>query len=134
MSGVNAQTSQISKTYSGNINKGVKLVMNDANNNNEILSLTTPKAAKYMYLSYKNSFTVSLDGTQLTLSDPNQNQQGSQPTNSNNDQKSDGNDDSDGDNDGDDDDDDDEPSVYKTKGYFIKNLDIIFMLGLIILF
>ena len=71
MSGVNAQTSQISKTYSGNINKGVKLVMNDANNNNEILSLTTPKAAKYMYLSYKNSFTVSLDGTQLTLSDSN---------------------------------------------------------------
>ena len=47
--------------------------MNDANNNNEILSLTTPKAAKYMYLSYKNSFTVSLDGTQLTLSDSNQN-------------------------------------------------------------
>jgi hypothetical protein len=102
--------------------------MNDANNNNEILSLTTPKAAKYMYLSYKNSFTVSLDGTQLTLSDSNQNQQGSQPTNSNNNnQKSDGNDDSDAD-------DDDEPSVYKTKGYFIKNLDIIFMLGLIILF
>ena len=108
--------------------------MNDANNNNEILSLTTPKAAKYMYLSYKNSFTVSLDGTQLTLSDSDQNQQGSPPTNSNNNnQKSDGIDDSDGDNDGDDDD-DDEPSVYKTKGYFIKNLDIIFMLELIILF
>ena len=121
---INPKTNQISKAFNGNINKGAKLVMNDANNK-EIVSLTTPKTAKYMYLNNKNPFSVTLDGKELELSDESQNQQREQPPY---------------DNDFHDYDDDDyydddyyEYYPYKAKGYFIKNLDIIFMLGLIIL-
>ena len=88
--------------------------MNDANNK-EIVSLTTPKTAKYMYLNNKNPFSVTLDGKELALSDASQNQQREQPPYDN------------------DFHDYDEYYPYKAKGYFIKNLDIIFMLGLIIL-
>jgi len=98
--------------------------MNDANNK-EIVSLTTPKTAKYMYLNNKNPFSVTLDGKELALSDVSQNQQREQPPYDN--------DFHDYDDDYYDDDDYDEYYPYKAKGYFIKNLDIIFMLGLIIL-
>ena len=121
---INPKTNQISKAFNGNINKGAKLVMNDANNK-EIVSLTTPKTAKYMYLNNKNPFSVTLDGKELALSDVSQNQQREQPPYDN--------DFHDYDDDYYDDDDYDEYYPYKAKGYFIKNLDIIFMLGLIIL-
>ena len=36
---------------------------------NEIISLTTPKAGNYLYFNYETSFSITLDGTEITLSD-----------------------------------------------------------------
>ena len=143
MGGVSGQTTQTAKTYTGTIKSGTKLVASDSSNN-EIINLTTPKAANYLYFNYKSSFTITLDGTAITLSDASQNQQGqpgeqggpggpsgpgsqsdqSQST----DTTSKGNDDEDGDND-----DDDDPVILQTNGYFLKSLNIIiFIIGLFI--
>ena len=68
MGGVSATTSQTAKTYSGTINSGVELIAKDSSSN-EILSLTTPKAGSYLYFNYESSFSITLDGSEITLSD-----------------------------------------------------------------
>ena len=68
MGGVSATTSQTAKTYTGTINSGAKLVASETSGT-EILSVTTPKAANFFYLNHNTDFTVTLDGTQLTLTD-----------------------------------------------------------------
>ena len=75
MGGVSAETTQIAKAYTGTINQGVTLVAKDSSNN-EIMSITTPKAANYLYFNYKSTFSITIDGTEVTLSDPSQNQGG----------------------------------------------------------
>jgi len=123
MGGVSAQTTQTAKTYSGTIKSGAKLVASDSSNN-EIISVTTPKAANYLYFNHKSSFTITVDGTSITLSDPSQNQGGQGG------QQGPG---SQSDNDDDDDDDDDDPEVLLSNGYFLKSLNIIFIIWLLIL-
>ncbi len=75
MGGVSAETTQIAKTYTGTINQGVTLVAKDSSNN-EIIKITTPKAANYLYFNHKSTFSLTIDGTEVTLSDPSQNQGG----------------------------------------------------------
>ena len=75
MGGVNGQTTQTAKTYTGTINSSSKLVASDSSNN-EIISLTTPQAANYLYFNYKSSFSITIDGTEITLSDATSNQEG----------------------------------------------------------
>ena len=123
MGGVSAQTTQTAKTYSGTIKSGAKLVASDSSNN-EIINLTTPKAANYLYFNHKSSFTITLDGTSITLSDSSQNQGGPGG------QQGPG---SQSDNDDDDDDDDDDPEVLLSNGYFLKSLNTIFIIWLLIL-
>jgi len=101
MGGVSAQTSQTAKTYTGTISSGAKLVATDSSGN-EILSLTTPKAANYLYFNHGSAFTVTLNGNTIISSDNSGNNDGN-----------------------------DEPEVYTTKGNFFKALNILFMIGLI---
>ena len=68
MGGVSATTTQTAKTYTGTINSGVQLIVKDTSSN-EIISLTTPKAGNYLYFNYESSFSITLDGTEITLSD-----------------------------------------------------------------
>ena len=75
MGGVSGQTTQTAKIYVGTINKGIRLIAKD-NSNNEIISINTPKAANYLYFNYQSSFTITLDGVEVTLSDPSQSQGG----------------------------------------------------------
>ena len=75
MGGVSAETTQIAKAYTGTINQGVTLVAKDSSNN-EIIKITTPKAANYLYFNHKSTFSITIDGTEVTLSDPSQNQGG----------------------------------------------------------
>ena len=75
MGGVSGQTTQTAKTYTGTINSRSKLVASDSSNN-EIISLTTPQAANYLYFNYKSSFSITIDGTEITLSDATSNQEG----------------------------------------------------------
>ena len=75
MGGVSGQTTQTAKIYIGTINKGIRLIAKD-NSNNEIISINTPKAANYLYFNYQSSFTITLDGVEVTLSDPSQSQGG----------------------------------------------------------
>ena len=72
--GVNANTNQTAKIYKGTINQYSHLVITDSNEI-EIIDISIPKAANYIYFNYESSFTVKLDGTQISLSDPSQNQQ-----------------------------------------------------------
>lgn len=130
MGGITATTSQTAKTYTGTINSGAKLVASETGGT-EILSMTTPKAANYLYFNHGTAFTITLDGTALTLSDagsgtspggqvgPGQGNTNtaSVTTVSTTD---------------DDDDDDDDPIVINTSnGYFLKGLNILFIFGLI---
>ena len=73
MGGVNGQTTQTAKTYTGTINSSSKLVASDSSNN-EIISITTPQAANYLYFNYISSFSITIDGTEITLSDATSNQ------------------------------------------------------------
>jgi len=75
MGGVSGQTTQTAKTYTGTINSRSKLVASDSSNN-EIISITTPQAANYLYFNYKSSFSITIDGTEITLSDATSNQGG----------------------------------------------------------
>ena len=68
MNGVSATTNQTAKTYTGSISSGAKFVATDSSNN-EILSLSFPKAASYFYFNYATSFTITIDGSEITLSD-----------------------------------------------------------------
>jgi hypothetical protein len=70
--GVNANTSQIAKIYKGTINQNSRLVITDSNGF-DIIDISIPKAANYIYFNYKSSFTVKLDDVEINLSDPTQN-------------------------------------------------------------
>ena len=138
MGGVSATTTQTAKTYTGTINSGAKLVATETGGN-EILSLTTPKAANYLYFNHDTSFAITLDGTAITLTDvaSGSNQGGpgeggpgapgntdttsttsttsaTTPTTQNGT------------------DDDDDPQVYTTKGNFLESLNIMLILVFII--
>ena len=138
MGGVSATTTQTAKTYTGTINSGAKLVATETGGN-EILSLTTPKAANYLYFNHDTSFAITLDGTAITLTDvasgsnqggPGEGDPGAPgntdttsttsttsattPTTQNGT------------------DDDDDPQVYTTKGNFLESLNIMLILVFII--
>jgi hypothetical protein len=70
--GVNANTNQIAKIYKGTINQNSHLVITDSYGIN-IIDISIPKAANYIYFNYKSSFTVKLDDVEINLSDPTQN-------------------------------------------------------------
>ena len=72
--GVNAQTNQTAKIYRGTINSGANIEINN-DLGIEIYSFETPKEANYIYFNYESSFSVEIDGTQISLSEPSQNQQ-----------------------------------------------------------
>ena len=74
MGGVNAQTTQTAKIYTGTINANDKLEVIDSDGG-EILNTNTPKGANYIYFNYKSSFIVKLNNVEITLSEPSQNQQ-----------------------------------------------------------
>ena len=127
MGGVSAQTTQTAKTYTGTIKSGAKLVASDSSNN-EIINLTTPKDANYLYFNYKSSFTITVDGTAITLSDASQNQggqdgpggsdgSGSQSADTTNKEE---------------DEEEEDVELFETNGYFLKSLNIIFIIGLFI--
>lgn len=71
MGGVIGETNQTAKIYSGTINSGSTFVASDSNNN-VIISLNTPKEANYFYFNYESPFSITLDGTEITLSEPSQ--------------------------------------------------------------
>lgn len=147
MGGVSGQTTQTAKTYTGTIKSGAKLVAWDSSNN-EIISLTTPKAANYLYFNYKSSFSITIDGTGITLSDATSSQEGpggqgppegqgspsdqgvpgapgspsDQTPNSESPSSTAQNST-----------DDEDPEVIQTSGYFLKCLNILFIFGLFIL-
>ena len=72
--GVNAQTTQVAKIYSGTISKGDTLLVTDSNGN-QVLNQESPKAAGYIYLNHINSFTLKINDAEVTLSEPTQSQQ-----------------------------------------------------------
>ena len=72
--GVNAQTNQTAKIYKGTISSGADIKIYNSIDV-EIYTFKAPKEASYIYFNYESSFTVKLDGTQISLSDPSQNQQ-----------------------------------------------------------
>ena len=76
MNGVSATTNQTAKTYTGSISAGAEFLATDSSNN-EILSLTFPKAATYFYFNYATSFTITIDNIEITLTDTGDQNQGS---------------------------------------------------------
>ena len=72
--GVNAQTTQVAKIYSGSISKGDALLVTDSNGN-QVLNQESPKAAGYIYFNHASSFTFKINGNEAALSEPTQNQQ-----------------------------------------------------------
>ena len=76
MNGVSATTNQTAKTYTGSVSSGAKFVATDSSNH-EILSLSFPKAASYFYFNHATSFTITIDGSEITLSDAGGQNQGS---------------------------------------------------------
>ena len=135
MGGVSAQTTQTAKTYTGTIKSGAKLVASDSSNN-EIINLTTPQDANYLYFNYKSSFTITVDGTTITLSDASQNQggqdgpggsdgPGSQSDQSQSSQSADTTN-------KEEDEEEEDVELFESNGYFLKSLNIIFIIGLFI--
>ena len=53
MGGVTASTSQTAKTYTGTINSGAKIVASETSGS-QIMSITAPKAANFLYFNHKN--------------------------------------------------------------------------------
>ena len=80
MSGVKAETTQIEKIYTGNINSGTQLEVIDSNGV-KIIDETTPKSANYIYFNYKSTFTVELNDNEITLSEPENNFPNNNPPN-----------------------------------------------------
>ena len=90
------------------------------------MSITAPKAANFLYFNHKNDFGITLDGTQLTLTNAGSGQGGQpgpgNPTTTPTD-----------DDDDDTDTDDDDPVVISTtNGYFLKSLNILIIFGLLL--
>ena len=73
--GVNAETTQIAKIYTGTINSGVKLVAKDSNDNGITIDYF-PINANYLYFNHESSFTITIDDTEVTLLEPSQLQEG----------------------------------------------------------
>ena len=69
MSGVIGQTTQVAKEYKGKISEGAQILITDSNGA-EIIRITTPKEANYIYLNYKSAFTVKINNAEITLSEP----------------------------------------------------------------
>ena len=86
------------------------------------MSITAPKAANFLYFNHKNDFGITLDGTQLTLTNAGSGQGGQpgpgNPTTTTPNPT--------------DDDDDDDPVVISTNGYFLKSLNILIIFGLLL--
>ena len=72
--GVNAQTNQTAKIYKGTISSGAVITIYNSIDV-EVYIFKAPKDASYIYFNYGSSFSVKSDGTQISLSDPSQNQQ-----------------------------------------------------------
>lgn len=115
---VTAKTSQKAKIYTGRIFGGGDLIASETSGS-KIIAITVPKTIYYLYFNHGNDFVITLDGTQLNLTEPSSGQDG-QPA-SGNPTKSSG-----------DDDNDDEPVVIKTNGYFIKRLNILLLISLLL--
>ena len=129
MGGVTASTSQTAKTYTGTINSGAKIVASETRGS-QIMSITAPKAANFLYFNHKNDFGITLDGTQLTLTNAGSGQGGQpgpgNPTSTTTPTPTDDDDD-------DTDTDDDDPVVISTtNGYFLKSLNILIIFGLLL--
>jgi hypothetical protein len=129
MGGVTASTSQTAKTYTGTINSGAKIVASETSGS-QIMSITAPKAANFLYFNHKNDFGITLDGTQLTLTNAGSGQGGQpgpgNPTSTTTPTPTDDDDD-------DTDTDDDDPVVISTtNGYFLKSLNILIIFGLLL--
>ena len=105
-----SSTTQVSKTYTGTIAKDANLIVYDESNN-ELLSVTTPKEANYVFFNFPKEFSVKLNDEELTISEYNSNNNnnpgGNNPPNTpnnpnNNSSSSDDDDDSSSENDDDD--------------------------------
>jgi hypothetical protein len=73
MGGVRVSTTtQVSKTYTGTIAKDANLIVYDESNN-ELLSVTTPKEANYVFFNFPKEFSVKLNDEELTISEYNSN-------------------------------------------------------------
>ena len=70
--GISGTTNQTAKIYSGTINEGVKLVITNGDGE-ELKSLTTIKAASYIYFNFPTTFSVKLNGNEIALSEPSEN-------------------------------------------------------------
>ena len=75
MGGVSATTTQTAKAYSGTINKGGKIIASETSGT-EIISVTAPKEANYLYFNHANDFSITLDGTQLSMTTASSGQSG----------------------------------------------------------
>ena len=95
------------------------------------MSITAPKAANFLYFNHKNDFGITLDGTQLTLTNAGSGQGGQpgsgNPTSTTTPTPTDDDDDDDADTD-----DDDPVVISTTNGYFLKSLNILIIFGLLL--
>lgn len=112
-----AKTSQKAKIYTGRILGGGDLIASETSGT-KIIAITVPKTIYYLYFNHANDFVITLDGTQLTLTEPSSGQD-EQPGSGNPTH-------------GSGDDDNDEPVVIKTNGHFIKRLNILMLISLLI--
>lgn len=70
MGGVEATTSQVAAIYTEKVSEGSILTIFD-NNEQIIMTKTTPKDVEYLYFTYPgSSFTMKLNGNQIETSDP----------------------------------------------------------------
>jgi hypothetical protein len=61
-------TTQVSKTYTGKISKGANLTVYDKNDN-QLLSVTTPKEANYAFFNFPQKFSVKINGKEIDMED-----------------------------------------------------------------
>ena len=65
--GVSGTTTQTAKTYSGSVRSGDNIVIYNSKNT-ELLSLTAPKAASFVYFNFPEDFSVKLNNNQIVTS------------------------------------------------------------------
>lgn len=125
-----SSTTQVSKTYTGTIAKDANLIVYDESNN-ELLSVTTPKEANYVFFNFPKEFSVKLNDEELTISEYNSNNNnnpgGNNPPNNPNNNSSSSDDDDDSSSENDDDDDSDSSNINYLKSSIFAFL-IIFIL------
>ena len=127
MGGVRVSTTtQVSKTYTGTIAKDANLIVYDESNN-ELLSVTTPKEANYVFFNFPKEFSVKLNDEELTISEYNStnnnpggnNPGGNNPPNNPNNNSNNNNSDDDDDSSSESDDDSDSSNInYLKLSYF----------------